>query len=98
MRAGLPSARYVDAFTDAIDAATADFVPDLVLLSAGFDSLEGDPLGGFTLTLTDVQTLTRALVTRAERWCHGRLVSALEGGYAPEALAQAVLAHLAALA
>jgi len=98
MPAGLPAARYVDAFLAAVDAATESFTPDLVLISAGFDSLQGDPLGGFTLTLDDVRTLTRAVVERAERWCGGRVVSALEGGYEPDAVAQAVLVHLAALA
>ncbi len=97
MAPGLPSSAYVDALLHAVDAATTDFTPDLVLVSAGFDSLAGDPLGGFTLTDADVRTLTRALVTRAERWCGGRLVSVLEGGYAPDPVAQAVMVHLAAL-
>lgn len=97
MPPSLPSAQYVDALLVAVDAATEHWTPDLVLLSAGFDSLQDDPLGGFTLTLDDVRTLTRALVGRAERWCGGRLVSALEGGYAPEAVAEAVLVHLDAL-
>ncbi|MEQ1693461.1 MAG: histone deacetylase [Gemmatimonas sp.] len=98
MPAGLPSERYVDALLEAVHRATVNFTPDLVMVSAGFDSLADDPLGGFTLTLGDVETLTRALVTLSARWCGGRLVSALEGGYAPESVAQAVLAHLAALA
>jgi acetoin utilization deacetylase AcuC-like enzyme len=98
MPPSLPSARYVEALLSAVDAAAADFTPDLILLSAGFDCLEGDPLGAFTLTLDDVHTMTRALVERAERWCGGRLVSALEGGYAPASVAQAVLVHLRALA
>jgi acetoin utilization deacetylase AcuC-like enzyme len=98
MPPSLPSARYVEALLRAVDAAAADFTPDLILLSAGFDCLEGDPLGAFTLTLDDVHTMTRALVERAERWCGGRLVSALEGGYAPASVAQAVLVHLRALA
>jgi acetoin utilization deacetylase AcuC-like enzyme len=98
MPPSLPAAQYVEALLGAVDAATTGFTPDLVLLSAGFDCLEGDPLGAFTLTLDDVHTMTRALVGRAERWCGGRLVSALEGGYAPEAVAQAVLVHLRALA
>ena len=50
-----------------------------------------------TLTLDDVTTMTQALVERAERWCAGRMVSVLEGGYAPDAVAQAVLVHLHAL-
>jgi acetoin utilization deacetylase AcuC-like enzyme len=98
MPPSLPPQRYIDALLAAVDAAAADCAPDLLLLSAGFDCLEGDPLGAFTLTLDDVHTLTRALVERAERWCGGRLVSALEGGYAPDAVAQAVLVHLRALA
>lgn len=97
MPPSLPPAQYVNALLDATDAATDGFTPDLVIISAGFDCLAGDPLGAFTLTLDDVTTLTRALVERAERWCGGRVVSALEGGYAPAAVAQAVLVHLHAL-
>ena len=72
-------------------------MPDLILVSAGFDSLAGDPLGGFTLEIEDFESLTRSLVARADSWCKGRLVSALEGGYAPDRLAQASIRHLAAL-
>ncbi|MDZ7632603.1 MAG: hypothetical protein U5K74_14965 [Gemmatimonadaceae bacterium] len=63
---------YVEALMRAMDAATEGWTPDLVMISAGFDSLAGDPLGGFTLELDDVELLTRALVERAERWCGGR--------------------------
>ena len=97
MRAGLPADDYVGALERGIDAATAGFVPDLVLISAGFDSLAGDPLGGFTLELDDFDKLTRSIVARAEAWCGGRVVSALEGGYAPDRVAQASIRHLAAL-
>ena len=95
---GLAAREYRDALLAAVDDVTRGWTPELVLLSAGFDSLLGDPLGGFTLELDDVTTLTRALVERAEGWCNGRLVSALEGGYAPQRLGQAVVAHLRALA
>jgi acetoin utilization deacetylase AcuC-like enzyme len=98
MRAALPPERYVEALERAVDEATRGFVPDLVLISAGFDSLAGDPLGGFTLELEHVERLTRGLVERAESWCGGRVVSALEGGYAPERLGAACVAHLRALA
>jgi len=96
--AGLARSEYVQAFESALDAATRGFVPDLILVSAGFDSLAGDPLGGFTLEIEDFESLTRTLVARANSWCGGRLVSALEGGYAPDRLAQASVRHLAALA
>lgn len=97
MAAGLPAATYVDALTRAIDAATTAWLPDLILVSAGFDSLKGDPLGGFTLELDDVDTLTRQLVGRATSWCGGRLVSALEGGYDPDRLGAACVTHMRAL-
>ena len=42
-------------------------------------------------------TLTREMVTRANAWCGGRLVSALEGGYAPDRLGVACVAHMRAL-
>lgn len=98
MGPGLPAEQYVSALLAAVDAAATNFTPQLVLISAGFDCLAGDPLGAFTLELSHVRELTRALVERAERWCDGRVVSALEGGYAPEAVAQAVMEHLKALA
>jgi acetoin utilization deacetylase AcuC-like enzyme len=97
MRAGLPRDAYVDAFRRAVDAATVGFVPDLVLISAGFDSLAGDPLGGFTLEVEDFEALTRFLVERADGWCRGRIVSSLEGGYAPQRLGLACIRHMRAL-
>jgi acetoin utilization deacetylase AcuC-like enzyme len=96
-RGGLPAAEYVTALEQAIDAATKGFVPDIIFISAGFDSLAGDPLGGFTLELDDFDNLTRSIVARAESWCGGRVVSALEGGYAPDRVAQAAVRHLGAL-
>jgi acetoin utilization deacetylase AcuC-like enzyme len=97
LAAGLPRERYVSELLRAVDAASAGFTPDLVLLSAGFDSLAGDPLGGFTLELDDVERLTREMVSRANQWCGGRLVSALEGGYAPERLGAACVRHMGAM-
>ncbi|MBA4071267.1 MAG: hypothetical protein C0497_05430 [Gemmatimonas sp.] len=97
MPGGLAASAYVDAFLGAVDAATAGWTPDLVLISAGFDSLNGDPLGGFTLEMADVTTLTRAMVERATSWCGGRLVSALEGGYAPDRVGEASVVHMRAL-
>jgi acetoin utilization deacetylase AcuC-like enzyme len=97
MAPGLARERYVSAFLKAVDAATADWTPDIVLVSAGYDSLAGDPLGGFTLELDDVDRLTREMVSRANDWCKGRLVAALEGGYVPERLGLACLVTMRAL-
>ena len=89
---------YIDALQRAIDTATQGFVPDLIFISAGFDSLASDPLGGFTLQIDHFESLTRSIVKRAEAFCGGRVVSALEGGYAPDRVAAACVAHLDALA
>jgi acetoin utilization deacetylase AcuC-like enzyme len=93
----LPRETYVGELLKNVDAATWDFTPDLVLISAGFDSLAGDPLGGFTLEMDDVARLTRELVSRADQWCGGRVVSSLEGGYAPDRLGEAAVVHMRAL-
>ena len=53
--------------------------------------------GGFTLEMDDIDRLTREVVSRAEQWCGGRLVSALEGGYDPERLGEAAVRHMRAL-
>ena len=92
-----PPREYVDALFRAVDDATRGFTPELVLISAGFDSLRGDPLGGFTLEMEHVDEMTRMLVERADTWCEGRIVSALEGGYVPERLGEACVVHLRAL-
>jgi len=97
MRASLAPAEYVDALTGAIEAATSGFTPDLVLISAGFDCLEGDPLGAFTLEFEHIEALTKLLVEGASSWCDGRIVSVLEGGYAPDRLGIACVRHMAAL-
>ena len=94
---GLPRERYVDALLTAVDSASDGFTPDLVLISAGFDSLHGDPLGNFSLEYDDFDRLTRELVSRARQWCGGRIVSSLEGGYAPDRLGVACVRHMRAL-
>ncbi|MDQ2890068.1 MAG: histone deacetylase [Gemmatimonadota bacterium] len=98
LRAGLAPTDYVDAFERAFDSVLSDFRPDVILLSAGFDCLAGDAIGGFTLEMEHVDRLTRFVVQRAEEQCEGRLVSALEGGYTPARLAEAVVVHLRGLA
>jgi acetoin utilization deacetylase AcuC-like enzyme len=73
------------------------FRPDLIILSAGFDSRQGDPLGQFLLTDQDFVDLTRRVVESAARLCSGRLISVLEGGYSLAGLASATAAHVRAL-
>jgi acetoin utilization deacetylase AcuC-like enzyme len=91
---GRPASLYVDDLWSAIVAATDRWTPDLVLVSAGFDAMAGDPLGGFTLEPRDYRDLTIRL---RERLRGVPLVGLLEGGYVPTRLADGVLAHLGAL-
>jgi len=77
-----------------MNAATARAA---VMISAGFDSRAGDPLGRFTLTDQDFAELTGIAVGIARQHAGGRLVSVLEGGYSLEGLALAVEAHLSGL-
>lgn len=97
MLAGLAPDRYVSAFLGAVDKATRDWTPDVVIVSAGYDSLAGDPLGGFTLELSDIDRLTREMSQRADSWCGGRLVAVLEGGYVPDRLGQACVVTMEGL-
>jgi len=77
--------------------AAERFRPDLLVISAGFDSRLGDPLGRFTLTDRDFADLTRAVMEIAARHAGGRVVSVLEGGYNLDGLASAAAAHVEAL-
>ena len=93
--AGLPPERYLEDLWTGIEQATAGWSPDLVLVSAGYDSMLGDPLGGFTLEPEHYGEWVSRLRERAPA---APVVAALEGGYAPERVAQGVEATLRALA
>jgi acetoin utilization deacetylase AcuC-like enzyme len=95
--AGAGRAEILEAFHRQLLPAAEAFGPDLVMISAGFDSRIGDPLGQFTLTDRDFQDLTRLLMDFAAQSCAGRIVSVLEGGYNLHGLALGVAAHLHAL-
>jgi acetoin utilization deacetylase AcuC-like enzyme len=91
---GKPPGLYVGDLWAAIVAATTDWVPDLVLISAGFDAMAGDPLGGFTLEPDHYADLTTRL---RDRLPQAPIVGLLEGGYLPHRLATGVAAHLKAM-
>ena len=96
--AGSGRTEILKAFRERLVPAAAQFKPELVLVSAGFDSRAGDPLGQFTLTDQDFAELTGLLLAIAREHAGGRLISVLEGGYAIDGLARAVSAHLGRLA
>jgi acetoin utilization deacetylase AcuC-like enzyme len=87
----------VGAVRERLMPAMKDFEPELVMISAGFDSRLGDPLGQFRLTDEDFADLTRMLMDVADEHAGGRVVSVLEGGYSLEGLAAGVAWHVKTL-
>lgn len=84
-------------FRNDLKPAAQEFSPDFVIISAGFDSRAGDPLGRFQLHDQDFQDLTRLMLDIAEEHCDGRVLSVLEGGYSLSGLAAGVSAHVEVL-
>ena len=74
------------------------FQPEFLLISAGFDARLDDPIGGLRWSDDTFAEMTRRCVALANRWCGGKIVSSLEGGYNPLGLALAAMAHVRALA
>ncbi len=90
---GLPPEAYVKDLNAAVEQATRGWRPDLILVSAGFDAMAGDPLAGFTLEPEDYATWVRDW-----RSLGVPMASVLEGGYMPSRIRLAAAAHLRALA
>ena len=95
--AGEGDAAFLRATEDQIIRAIDDFRPNAILLSSGFDAHARDPLGGMTVTEQAYGELTRRIVEAADKWCDGRVLSLLEGGYDMEGLAASVAEHVNAL-
>ena len=95
--AGAGRDQILTAFQQKLATAMTDFQPDLVLISAGFDSRAGDPLGQFRLTDIDFADLTELMLEIADKHAKGRVVSVLEGGYDLGGLTKGVSAHVRAL-
>jgi len=91
---GAPADMYVEDLWSAVVTATKGWSPDLVLLSAGYDAMQGDPLGGFTLEPEHYAVLTLRL---REHLPAVPIVGLLEGGYIPERVAEGVSATVGAL-
>lgn len=85
------------AFADAMKNVEQRFHPDLVIISAGFDSHLNDPLGNLMLEDDDFAGMTNDVLRIAEKHSNGRVVSLLEGGYNLDLLGGAVRSHLKAL-
>ncbi|BDG02121.1 histone deacetylase family protein [Anaeromyxobacter oryzae] len=95
---GTAAVEYRRRFAEALDATLREARPDVVLVSAGFDLLAGDPQGGLALEPADLHALTTVLLSRAAAAGCTRVAAVLEGGYVPARVAAGVLAVARALA
>jgi acetoin utilization deacetylase AcuC-like enzyme len=96
--AGATDADYERVYEGVAFPILRQFKPDLILLSAGFDAHERDPLAGMRLTTSQFERMTAALAAVADEVCEGRLVAVTEGGYDLHALAGCLRASVRALA
>ena len=84
-------------FEGAIEDIAKNFKPDLIMISAGFDAHQSDPLGQLELEDADFVSMTKTTMQWAADVCEGRIVSALEGGYNLSTLGGTVNNHVAEL-
>lgn len=94
---GSGDTEIVAAFEDRLIPAVAKFKPDLILISAGFDSRQDDLLGCHKVTDQGFIQLTEIMLRLAKQHCDGKLISVLEGGYNLSGNAKASVAHLKTL-
>jgi len=94
MPPGAGDDEYRLAFEQMLAPAVERFRPELFLVSAGFDAHRDDPLADMQLTEEGFRFMTRYLVTMANAWCGGRIVSILEGGYERQSLTRCAEVHL----
>ena len=94
---GTGSAAFRAAMQKDMLPALRAFAPELLIISAGFDAHQLDPLGGLQFTDDDYHWITRELMQIADATAQGRVVSILEGGYSLEGLASGTAAHVLAL-
>ncbi len=91
---GTPRQTYLQRFRNELESFADRIRPELVLISAGFDTHRLDPVGGLGHETEDYIALTEMVYDIADVHAQGRVVSVLEGGYDPKLLAEAVAAHL----
>ncbi len=98
LRAGTAALEQKRMFETGLDDIRSKFKPDLIIISAGFDSHKGDPLGQLLLEDEDFVSFTKAVKQWAADACQGRIVSCLEGGYNLQTLGETVRRHVEELA
>lgn len=94
---GTPRRDYLAMFRNELEAYASRLKPQLVIVSAGFDTHRDDPVGSLELETEDFEQLTDTVLDIADVFAGGKVVSVLEGGYNTGALAGSVELHLQTL-
>ena len=94
--AGTTSEKYLNAY-EFVLKKVKEFKPEFILFSAGFDAHKDDPLAQFELNSKDFYDLTKRTLELSKLYCHGKVVSILEGGYDLNALQESSEMHVNAL-
>ena len=94
---GAGDIEYLRAFDEIVGPRLAEYQPDLIIVSAGFDAHRDDPLALMNVSEEGYAEMARRVKLWAQQLCGGRLVVLLEGGYNLKALASSVEATLNAL-
>ncbi|MCI0661362.1 MAG: histone deacetylase [Acidobacteria bacterium] len=97
VRAMTPAGDYLQMFDRGLDLVMKKFSPDLIIISAGFDAHQSDPLGQLLLDDQSYREITRMLKDAAQTSAGGRVVSCLEGGYNLQTIPQTVRTHVDSL-
>lgn len=97
MQAGADDRDYLREFESQVLPSIEAFDPDFILISAGFDAHERDPLSSTRVSAEGFEAMSAGILDLARKCCQGRLLSVLEGGYDLQGLAESATAHLQVL-
>jgi acetoin utilization deacetylase AcuC-like enzyme len=87
---GMGDVEFVGIFEKILKPVALEFGPEIILVSTGFDTYEGDPLGGMGVTPKGFAAMTKSIMEIADSCCQGKMVLTLEGGYNPEGQAECI--------
>jgi acetoin utilization deacetylase AcuC-like enzyme len=94
MAPGAGDAEFRTAFEGTLEPAVERFRPEIILVSAGFDAHRDDPLADLQVTEEGFRFMTRHVLEMADRFCGGKVVSVLEGGYETSSLTSCIEIHV----
>jgi acetoin utilization deacetylase AcuC-like enzyme len=97
LKAGVGDAEFIDIFDNSLSDKVLKYNPDLIIVSAGFDAHMDDPIGGLNVTTEGYHNISKTITKIAGEVSDGKIISALEGGYNLNALAESVAEHLKVL-